>query len=302
MNGQLGIVGASGFIGRELARQAAEAGWVVHGFSRTERAASGPIAHWREWTEAPDFAGLDAIVNLAGEPVNQRWTKARQRLFRESRIGVTERIAAGIGRLSGSGRPSVLVNASAVGIYGNRGDELLDESSAPGGGYLADLCRDWEDAAERVAELGPRVLKWRIGIVLGRDGDAFRQMLIPFRLGLGGRLGSGQQWMPWIHVEDLASSILHGIGRSGLHGAVNGSSPQPERNIDFTRKLGAALRRPALLPVPAIGLRALLGDFAGVILASQRVIPRVLLENEFHFRYPTLELALSDLLTSSSSS
>jgi uncharacterized protein (TIGR01777 family) len=294
--GNLGIVGASGFIGRELARQAAAAGWRVCGFSRGPRAADGAIAEWRGWSSDPDFRGLDALVNLAGEPVNRRWTAERRRLFHESRIGVTARIAAGIAGLPAAERPRVLVNASAVGIYGDRGDVVLEDDAAPGHGYLADLCRDWEAAADRVGELGPRVLKWRIGIVLGREGAAFRQMLIPFRLGLGGRLGPGSQWMPWIHAADLAASMLHGISHGSLGGPVNGTAPEPERNVDFTRKLAKALRRPALLPAPGFALRLLLGDFAGVVLASQRAVPRALLESGFRFRYPTLELALGELL------
>jgi uncharacterized protein (TIGR01777 family) len=294
--GNLGIVGASGFIGRELARQAAAAGWRVCGFSRGPRAADGAIAEWRGWSSDPDFRGLDALVNLAGEPVNRRWTAERRRLFHDSRIGVTERIAAGIAGLPAAERPRVLVNASAVGIYGDRGDVVLEDDAAPGHGYLSDLCRDWEAAADRVGELGPRVLKWRIGIVLGREGAAFRQMLIPFRLGLGGRLGPGSQWMPWIHVADLAASMLHGISHGTLGGPVNGTAPEPERNVDFTRKLAKALRRPALLPAPGFALRLLLGDFAGVVLASQRAVPRALLESGFRFRYPTLELALGELL------
>lgn len=292
----LGIVGASGFIGRELARQAAAAGWRVHGFSRSARAAGGDIAEWREWSAAPDFRGLDAVVNLAGEAVNQRWTAERRRLFHESRIGVTERIAAGIAKLPAAERPRVLVNASAVGIYGDRGDTLLEDDAPPASGYLADLCRDWEAAADRVGALGPRVLKWRIGIVLGREGEAFKQLLVPFRLGLGGRLGSGRQWMPWIHVADLAASMLYGIDHGTLSGPVNGSAPEPERNADFTRKLARALRRPALIPAPGFALRLLLGEFAGVLLASQRAVPRALLEGGFRFRYPTLESALDELL------
>lgn len=302
MVGHLGIVGASGFIGRELARQAEAAGWRVCGYSRSPRSAGGDLAEWREWSATPDLRGLDALVNLAGEPVNQRWTAERRRLFHDSRIGVTERIADGIEGLPAAERPRVLVNASAVGIYGDRGDVILEDNAPPAEGYLADLCRDWEEAADRVGELGPRVLKWRIGIVLGREGEAFKQMLVPFRLGLGGRLGPGTQWMPWIHVEDLAASMLHGIGHGTLGGPVNGTAPEPERNADFTRKLARALRRPAVLPAPGFALRLLLGDFAGVILASQRAVPRALLESGFKFRYPTLEAALGELVAGESRS
>ena len=298
MSGNLGIVGASGFIGRELARQASAAGWKVCGFSRNARGPSEGIPSWRPWAEVPDLRGLNALVNLAGEPVNQRWTAERRKLFHSSRIGVTERIAAGLEVLHAAERPRVLINASAVGIYGDRGDEILEDDAAPGSGYLADLCRDWEKAADAVAGLGLRVMKWRTGVVLGREGAAFGQMLIPFRLGVGGRLGSGEQWMPWIHVEDLAGSMLHGIGHATLSGPVNGSAPEPERNADFTRKLAKALHRPALIPVPPFALRLALGGFASAVLSSQRAVPRALLESGFRFRYPTLETALAELLES----
>lgn len=296
MSGNLGIVGASGFIGRELARQATAAGWKVCGFSRTARGPAEGIPSWRPWAEVPDFRGLDALVNLAGEPVNRRWTAERRKLFHDSRIGVTEWIAAGLEVLHAAERPRVLVNSSAVGIYGDRGDEILEDDAAPGSGYLADLCRDWEKAADAVAVLGLRVMKWRTGVVLGREGAAFKQMMIPFRLGVGGRLGSGTQWMPWIHVEDLAASMLHGIGHATLSGPVNGTAPEPERNADFTRKLAKALHRPAMLPVPPFALKLALGGFASAVLSSQRAVPRALLESGFKFRYPTLEMALGDLI------
>jgi uncharacterized protein (TIGR01777 family) len=292
----LGIVGASGFIGRELARQASATGWRVCGFSRSARGPSEGIPAWRAWGDPPDLRGLHAVVNLAGEPVNRRWTEANRRAFHDSRIGVTAALARGLRQLPPAERPQVLLNASAVGIYGDRGDEILEDDAAPGQGYLADLCRDWEAAADEVAAEGLRVMKWRIGVVLGREGAAFRQMLLPFRLGLGGRLGPGTQWMPWIHVADLAASMLHGIGHASLSGPVNGTAPEPQRNADFTRELARALRRPAVLAAPPFALRLMLGDFAGVVLSSQRAIPRALLESGFQFRFPTLGHALGELL------
>lgn len=295
IHGTLGIVGASGFIGRELARQAAAAGWRVCGFSRRARGPAEGIPAWREWSDQPDLRGISALVNLAGEPINRRWTAANRRLFHDSRIGVTESLRRGVEKLAPDERPRVLVNASGVGVYGDRGDEILEDDARPGGGYLAELCRDWEAAADAVAAEGLRVLKWRTGIVLGRDGAAFRQMLLPFRLGLGGRLGSGTQWMPWIHVTDLAASMLHGLSHPGLAGPVNGSAPEPERNADFTRKLARALRRPAVMHAPPFALRLLLGEFGTAVLASQRAIPRALLESGFKFRFPLLDLALADL-------
>lgn len=299
MSGQsvaLGIVGASGFIGRELAKQASEAGWRVCGYSRRERAPDDSVAEWREWSDLPDLSGISALVNLAGEPINRKWTRQNKREFWESRIGVTVNIARGLAQLTRVERPLVLVNASATGIYGDRGDEILEEDALPGTGYLADLCRDWETSADTVAAQGLRVMKWRTGVVLGKGAMAFEAMLKPFRMGLGGRLGSGRQWMPWIHVEDLAASILHGIGQGALAGPVNAASPEPVRNADFTRHLAKALDRPAFLAVPGFALKSLLGDFASVVLSSQRAVPRALLDSGFRFRFPALDLALEDLL------
>jgi uncharacterized protein (TIGR01777 family) len=296
MEGSLGIVGASGFIGRELARQATAAGWKVCGFSRQARGPEAGIPAWREWSDCPDFRGLTALVNLAGEPINRRWTAANKRRFHDSRIGATETLRRGVEKLAESERPRVLVNSSGVGVYGDRGDEILEDDARVGGGYLAQLCREWEAAAEHVGELGLRVMKWRTGVVLGRDGAAFKQMLLPFRLGLGGKLGSGKQWMPWIHVEDLVASMLHGIGHASLVGPINGSAPEPERNADLTRKLAKAMKRPAFMTAPPFALKLALGDFGLAILASHRAVPRALLESGFRFRYPTLDMALEELM------
>jgi len=285
----MGIVGATGFIGGRLAEMAAAEGWKVVGFSRAGTGFARGVVEWRKWGGAVGLAGIRVLVNLAGEPVDQRWTAAAKQRFHESRVGVTEALAAA---MRGGGGPEVWVNGSAVGIYGDRGDEVLTEAAAVGEGYLADLCRAWEAAA--VAE-GVRVLTWRTGIVLGKGGAAWEKMRRVFQLGAGGRFGDGRQWMPWIHVDDLAGGILHGVG-SGISGPVNGSAPDVERNADFTRKLASALRRPALLPAPAWGLRLALGEFAGALLASQRVVPEKLVVDGYPFRYPNLEGALADLI------
>ena len=299
MSGQsvaLGIVGASGFIGRELAKQASAAGWRVCGFSRSARTPDDSVTEWLEWSDLPDFTGISALVNLAGAPVNQKWTNRRKRELWESRIGVTVGIARGLTQLTRVERPLVLVNASAVGVYGDRKDEILEEDAAPGRGYLADLCRDWETSADTVAAQGVRVMKWRTGLVLGKGGDAFETLLKPFRMGLGGKLGSGRQWMSWIHVEDLAASMLHGISHGAMTGPVNGTGPEPLRNVDFTRKLARAMDRPGFLAVPGFALKAVLGDFASVVLSSQRAVPKALLDSGFRFSFPTLDMALDDLI------
>jgi uncharacterized protein (TIGR01777 family) len=188
------------------------------------------------------------------------------------------------------------VNASAVGIYGDRGDEILTETSRKGDGYLAGLCDDWEDAAMDAQALGVRVVRLRIGIVLGKNGPAFEKLRMVFNLGIGGRLGSGKQWMPWIHLADLQAAIVHSVFSSALAGPVNATAPHPERNADFTRKLASALHRPAIFPAPAFALRLALGEFASALLAGQRALPAAFEADGFQFQFPTLESALKDLV------
>jgi uncharacterized protein (TIGR01777 family) len=293
-NERVAIVGVTGFVGRGLAAGFRDRGWGVTGMSR---GGAGDVAGVDAWqrSQAPDFSGHAAVVNLSGEPIDQRWSEAAKRRFHESRVGVTETLVKAIAALPEGARPRVLVNASAVGIYGDHGDESLTEAAAPGSGYLADLCRAWEVAAMPAEALGVRVVRLRIGIVLGREGAAFKKLVTVFKTGIGGRLGSGRQWMPWIHVDDLRASIVHAVVSPGLSGAVNGTAPTPERNADFTRKLATALRRPALLPVPGFALKLVLGDFAGALLAGQRALPAALVAEGFPFRFPTLEAALEDL-------
>ncbi|MEM1084393.1 MAG: TIGR01777 family oxidoreductase [Verrucomicrobiota bacterium] len=292
--GKLGIIGASGFIGGELARQATAAGWTVVGFSRSQRKAGDEVAEWRRSGDGLDLSGLEVLVNLAGERIDQRWNEANKRLFRASRVGLVEAIAAALEKMESP--PRVFLNGTAVGIYGDRGDERLDEEAAIGEGYLAELCRDWEGATAAIEGAGVRVINWRTGVVLGRGGAAWKKMQRAFSLGLGGRFGDGRQWMPWIHVEDQAGGMLHAID-AGLSGPVNGAAPEAERNADFTRKLAKALGRPAFMHAPAFALKIGLGGFAGALLASQRVIPVKLMESGYRFRYPTLEEALQGLVT-----
>jgi len=191
----------------------------------------------------------------------------------------------------------VLVNASAVGIYGDRGDELITESSPPGSGYLADLCNAWENAALEAETLGDRVVRVRIGIVLGRDGGAFKKLRPLFKAGIGGRLGSGRQWMPWIHLTDLRAALVHAVLSDSMAGPVNGTAPTPERNADFTRELASAVHRPAIFPVPGFALKLVLGGFGGALLAGQRAVPAALEDDDFSFKFPTLEAALADLVS-----
>ena len=235
----------------------------------------------------------DAVIHLSGEPVAQRWTAEAKRRIRDSRVGSTERLVEAISKLAR--RPACLVCASAVGYYGSRGDEILEESSPPGNGFLPEVCAAWEKAAEEAADLGVRVVSIRIGMVLDKRGGALGRLLAPFRAGVGGRLGSGRQWMSWIHVGDLAELFRFVIDRP-LKGALNGVAPFPVSNAEFTQELARALKRPALLPVPEFALKALLGDMAEIVLASQRVVPRAAEGAGFRFRFPQLGPALGDLL------
>lgn len=269
-------------------------GWSCTGVSRS---GGGDVADVDRWTTPDDFdpAGHEAVINLAGAPIDRRWTAKNLRLFRESRVGVTDRLVRKIRDLSAAGRPKVLVNGSAIGFYGDRGDSMLEEPSHSGHGALADLCRDWEAAALAAEPLGLRVVVARTGIVLGREGGAFPKLRSVFRLGIGGRLAKGRQWMSWIHVDDHRRALVHALRSATLRDAVNLTAPAPERNAVFTRKLAAALHRPAVLPVPGIALKLALGGFGETLLHSQRVIPAALLADGFAFRFPTLEAALADL-------
>jgi uncharacterized protein (TIGR01777 family) len=289
------ILGVTGFIGSGLPALLAEKGMATTGVSRSGGGAIPGVDRWQTPGHL-DFTSHQAVINLAGAPISRRWTAENKREFHESRVGVTRRVVDAIRRLPAEARPKVIVNSSAVGVYGARGDEVLSESSAQGTGYLADLCRDWEAAALEAEALGVRVVRLRIGVVLGHGGGALEKLLPVFKLGLGGRLGSGRQWMPWIHVDDLRAAIVRAVFSEQLSGPLNGCAPAAERNADFTRKLAAAVRRPAVFPVPACALKLALGDFGGVLLAGQHARPAALEADGFKFRFPTLESALVDLV------
>ena len=238
--------------------------------------------------------GCDAAFHLAGEPVAEgRWTAAKKQRIRDSRVIGTRNLVRGLGQAPQ--RPGVLVSASAVGVYGTRGDETLTEDAPAATGFLAEVCREWEAEARKAEDFGIRVVTVRIGLVLGGEGGALKRMLPLFKLGLGGRLGSGRQWMPWIHVADLARLFVFAAETERLAGPVNGAAPEPVRNRGFTKSLGRAIRRPALFPAPAFMLRAALGEFAEVLLASQRVVPKAALEAGFQFNYETIDAALAGL-------
>jgi hypothetical protein len=272
----IGISGASGFIGRQLMRSLAQAGHSLDALSRHASPAES-----------------DVVIHLAGEPVAQRWTaKAKQRI-RESRVVGTRNLVEALAKLPR--RPEALICASAIGYYGSRGDEILTESSAPGSGFLPGVCVAWEREAQAAEALGIRVVRVRTGLVLAADGGALQRMLPPFRMGVGGRLGSGRQWTSWIHLEDLTALFQFAV-ESQVRGPLNAVAPHAVTNSDFTRELARALRRPAMFPVPEFALRLLFGEMADVLLASQRVTPAVAEAAGFRFRFPQLAPALEGLL------
>jgi len=293
-NQRVAIVGVTGFIGHGLPALLSEKSIRTTGISRSENNSVPGVDRWQT-PDQMDFAGHCAVINLAGEAIDRRWTDSAKQKFHESRVGVTTRIVESIAKLPEDDRPKVLVNASAVGYYGDRGDDILSEDARPGTGYLAELCSDWESAARRAESLGVSVVCPRIGVVLGKNGAAFEKLRTIFKSYVGGKLGSGQQWMPWIHVADLRAAIVHAVVSDTLAGPFNATAPYPERNRDLTRKLASALHRPALLPAPAFMLRLVLGEFSTALLASTRAIPTALDADGFQFRYPTLETALVDL-------
>ncbi len=241
------------------------------------------------------WEGVDAVIHLAGEPVAaSRWTDEQKRRIRDSRVIGTRRLLEGM--KESSDRPKILVSGSAVGFYGNRGDEQLDEWSDPGQGFLPEVCRQWEREALSVQELGLRVIIVRTGVVLSTNGGALEKMLMPFRLGLGGRMGGGRQWFPWIHLEDIAGIFCHALSSPELSGPINGVAPGIVINEEFTRELAAVLHRPVFLAIPDIVLKITMGEMAQVVLDSQRIIPRVALESGYRFRFQILKLALRSLL------
>lgn len=240
------------------------------------------------------LASADAVVHLAGEPVSQRWTAGAKRRIHDSRVEGTRRLVSALAAQSHP--PRVLVCASAVGYYGSRGDEILTEASSPGSDFLAQVVMDWENAAQSAEALGIRVVRLRFGMVLGREGGALAKLLPVFRFGLGARLGSGEQWMAWIHLNDAVNLILFAINFAAIRGAVNASAPYPVSNDEFTSRLATALHRPAILYAPSFALRLLLGEMSEMLLASQRVLPSAAKSAGFPFQYPDLNAALEEIL------
>lgn len=292
------VTGGTGFVGSRLVEALLDAGHYAIVLSRKPGRAAVPGKAWTVGTldEIPGDTRVDAIVNLAGEPIaDGLWTAAKRRRIITSRLDMVDACLKLIQRLIA--RPKVFVTASAIGWYGIRGDEALDESSDGAPCFSRDVCLAIEDAAERVEATGLRTVRLRIGLVLDRAGGMLGRMLMPFKLGLGGPFGRGQHWMSWIHRDDLIRLISHCIAHPDLSGPVNGTAPQPVRNREFVRSLGKALRRPAVIPVPALPLKLVLGQFAEeLLLGGQRVHPARAEASGFAFRYADLDEALEAIL------
>lgn len=291
------LTGASGFIGSALISRLSKKGHRVVPLRRT----SGGSEAWPTWNPSAgqihlEPAGaLDAVVHLAGENIAQRWTPAAKARIRASRVDATRLLCEALARMPQP--PRVLICASATGFYGDRGEEVLDEKSAPGTGFLPEVCQAWEAVADAARQRGIRVVHLRLGIVLARHGGALAKMLPPFRFGLGGSLGTGRQFLSWIALEDLLCVVELALREDRLSGAVNAVSPEPVTNADFTKALVRSLHRPALLPLPAFAVKLFFGEMGrAALLASARVRPARLLESGFVFRFPQLDAVFKQAL------
>jgi uncharacterized protein (TIGR01777 family) len=292
------VSGASGLVGSALVPALRAAGHSVRRLVRPGRAAGPEDISWDPENGGLDpatLAGCDAVVHLAGENIAaRRWSEAQKRRLRDSRVGPSARLAAALAAMPD--RPRVLVQASAVGFYGDRGDEILTESSPPGRGFLPSLCLEWEQASAAAAAAGIRVVHPRFGIILSPRGGALAKMLPPFRLGIGGVVGSGGQYWPWLALDDAVGIVERALADESLRGTVNAVVPQPATNREFTATLARVLRRPAVIPLPAFALRLALGEMGSLLLESARVVPQRLREVGYRHRYPDLDEALRHLL------
>lgn len=293
------VTGGTGFVGKNLCRFLLNKGHKLTVLSRKPETVTSffgesvkGISQLEQLTEQDQF---DAIINLAGEGiVDSRWTQSRKQKLLDSRIGVTQQLVEYISRATY--KPDVLISGSAIGYYGNKGSVLLNENSHPSEDFAHELCDMWEDAANEAEKLGVRVCVLRIGLVIGEDGGFLKRMLPPFKWGLGGRIGHGEQYMSWIHRDDLIALIDKLLNTKLLHGVFNGTAPHPVTNAEFSQILAKQLNRPACLPVPALVLKVLLGEMSELLLGGQRVMPARIEKAGFKFKYLTLEQALKSVL------
>jgi uncharacterized protein len=295
---RIAISGASGLVGSALTATLTSGGHEVRPMVRPGGSRPPGSIAWDPEAGSVDVAaleGVDAVVHLAGESIASRWTDERKRRIRTSRVTGTRLVAESITRLAM--RPSVLVCASAVGFYGPRGSEPLDETASSGIGFLAEVCRAWEGAADPARAAGIRVVHTRFGVILSEKGGALAKMLIPFQLGVAGKVGSGDQYMSWIALDDVVGAVQHALGTTEVSGPVNTVAPNPVTNLDFTKTLGRALSRPTVLPMPGFAARLVFGEMAQeLLLSGQRAVPARLLAAGFRYRHPQLEKALRSLL------
>jgi uncharacterized protein (TIGR01777 family) len=292
------ISGSHGLVGTALIKALEPEGHQIFRLVRHYPGSSSEI----EWS--PDrysialslIEGFDAVVHLAGESIAEgRWTEEKKKRIRESRVKGTKLLADALANLTDP--PKTLIAASAIGYYGDRGEELLTESSAPGNDFLSEVCVEWEQATSHATAMGIRVLNARFGIILDKNGGALKKMLPPFRMGLGGRIGSGKQWMSWIALDDVVGALKFALTNDSLRGRANFVAPNPVRNAEFTRTLGKALSRPTIFPIPAFGVRLAFGEMAdALLLSSQRVEPQKLQRSGYQFLYSQLEPALLHIL------
>jgi uncharacterized protein (TIGR01777 family) len=301
------ISGSTGMIGTALIVALRKDGHTIARLARPGTHRPSGADNWVRWDppagefDAAAAEGVDAVVNLAGASIGEgRWSEKRKVLLRTSRVDATRHL---IGALANLKRPPrVFISASAVGFYGDRGDEELTEQSAPGRDFLASLCCDWEAEAQHAEQFGARVVLPRFGIILAKQGGALPRMLTPFRMGVGGRLGSGRQWMSWISLDDMVGILRHALSSESSRGPVNTVAPNPVRNAEFTATLAHALHRPAIFPAPAFALKLALGEMAGpLLLSSQRVIPVILEQAGYRFQHSHLDSALANALASAKS-
>lgn len=293
---RLAVSGASGLVGARLCADLSDGEMFdVYRLVRDRTEAGSDAVYWsaaRGEVDTHRLEGMDAVVHLAGENIAEgRWSRAKKRAIRDSRVKGTRTLSEAVARLER--KPSVLVSASAVGWYGDRGDEVLDETSGAGEGFLSDVCREWEAAADAARDAGIRVVHLRFGVVLSAEGGALAKMLTPFKMGVGGRLGNGRQYVSWIWIGDLVRVIRFALEREDLSGAVNAVGPEPVTNRELTTTLAGVLEKPAAIPVPAFSVKLMFGEMGeALLLSSARVLPRRLTEAGFTFEQPTLEGAL----------
>jgi hypothetical protein len=295
------VTGATGFVGQVIVKKLLASGHEVVVLTRNVAKAAillGNDCKYFQWNDSHSvppveaLEGTDGVINLMGETISKRWDEQQKKKIYHSRIDGTRRLVEAIEKLSK--KPKVFVSTSAVGIYGNRDSEEVTESSSLANDFLANVCKDWENEANKAKNHGMRVVIVRVGVVLGKGSAALSKMLPVFKLGAGGPVGSGKQYMSWIHVEDLANIYIEALNDSTYQGVYNGTSPNPATNKDFSHTLGRVLSRPAFAPAPGFMMKLIFGEMSQILLEGQKVLPKKIREKNFRFRYPTLEMALTE--------